>query len=381
MVAGAAIALDVSCTQVPSGAIARVGLPSGGKLVAKVGLTLCPDKPLVAKAFHEWRSILEAGSEPVGWAFQLVGTDVRFRRIMRQKVKMHLDFWIGSSEHAAVQLNEPGAAGSENPGTTIALDQRGRRYLVRQGDLHGNPPSLRIRNAEFSRRTGSQPVAMSVAGHPARKEWHVVTRLDGVSEAVIRARTAEFVRRCWNARAFGKQAGRDQGRVKKLFGSGERGSWFDLDPALQPRRVLRVQGYVYECLETLLHEFGIEIQKPRHAANYEVDGTISTHGGPLLLEIKTGVSAADVYCGVGQLTVYPVILPDLAAHARVLLLPGEPTTHLVQALRTCGVELHRYELKRGRRRATAVFSADFLRRCGVPEKELKHLIAKGKALA
>lgn len=234
----------------------------------------------------------------------------------------------------------------------MAIDIRERRYIIRQGMLTGNPPSDRIDEAEFRRRTGLNPSTVTVGGKPATKEWHIVACLDGCSEAAIRESTAEFVRRCWNARTFGRQAADDQIRLTNLFGRSERGGWYDVDPALTPTRVLRVQGYVYECLDKVLRASGIAI-KPRHAANYEVDGTIDAPAGPILVEIKTGVSAADVYCGVGQLNLYPVVLPDLATHARILLLPGKPTKHLADALETCGIELHHYELKRGRRRAMA----------------------------
>jgi hypothetical protein len=343
-------------------------------------LRISGDRRLITASFDEWHNTLRQGSEAIGSATQIAGTDVRFRRIPRHKERRHLDFWIGSVGEAAVQLNQPGTAGSENPGTTLAVDARNRRYIVRQGMLTGNPPSDRIDEPEFRRRTGLTPAPVTVGGRPARKEWHVVARLDGASGAAIRDSTAEFVRRCWNARTFGRQAAEDQVRLSDLFGKPERGDWYDVDPALRPTRVLRVQGYVFECLERLLKASDIAIGKPRHAANYEVDGTIETPTGPMLIEIKTGVSAADVYCGVGQLNLYPVVLPDLARHARVLLLPGKPTRHLADALETCGVELHHYDLKRGRRRAAATFTAEFLRRCGVEPQRVADLVARGQAL-
>ena len=343
-------------------------------------LKISENKALSAVAFNEWHDIIRQGADEIGSAWQIAGTNVRFRRIARHKKKRHLDFWIGSSSEAAVQLNQPGTVGSENPGTTLAIDARKRRYIIRQGILIGNPPSDRIDEAEFRRRTGLTPADVSVRSRPGKKEWHVVAGLDGVSGAAIRDSTAQFVRRCWNARTFGRQAADDQTQLIDLFGRPERGDWYEVDPALTPTRVLRVQGYVFECLEKMLKTSGIDISKPRHAANYEVDGVIETPAGPMLLEIKTGVSAADVYCGVGQLSLYPVVLPDLAKHARVLLLPGQPTRHLVDALRTCKVELHSYRLKRGRRRATATFTAEFLRRCGMASEGVADLVARGKAL-
>lgn len=274
-------------------------------------LRLLADPELVSAAFLGWHATLVASAEQVGGAMQIDGTDVRFRRITRHKEKLHLDFWVGSSDAAAVQLNQPRVAGTENPGTTIAVDSRGRRYLVRQGDLHGNPSPERIKGEDFSRRTGLEPVTMRREDRLARKAWHIVAQLDGRSPARIRGDTAEVVRRCWNARTFSAQAAKDQTRLAALFGEPERGGWHDVDPATAPTRVLKVQGYVSECLVRILAVAGIELEKPRHAANYEVDGVVQAPGALVLIEIKTGVSAADVY---GRRTADT--LPDRAEGSR-----------------------------------------------------------------
>ncbi len=341
-------------------------------MAAALQIRLSDDPALVRTSFTSWHAILGVGADQIGSAQQISGTDVRFRRITRHREKLHLDFWIGSSVDAAVQLNQPGKAGSVNSGTSIAVDAKGQRYVVRQGDLHGNPPSTRVKGPDFTRRTGLEPFDMAVPDKSAcrahrPKQWFVVAQLDGVSDVVIRSDTAEFVRRCWNARTYRAKAAEDQQRLQTLFGNAERSGWYDVGPALYPRRVLRAQGYVFESLEQILADFGIALRKPRHAANYEVDGTVDTPKGSILIEIKTGVSPADVYCGVRQLTVYPIVLADLAAHSKILLLPGIPGPALVTALEGCGIELHNYELKRGRRRATALFTAAFLHRCGVPK--------------
>lgn len=344
-------------------------------------LEISADRGLADSAYLHWHETLMNASEPFGRsARQLVGTDIRFRRITRHKKWIHLEFWQGDARSAAVQLNQPHSVGSEHPGTVVGTDRQGRRYILRQGDLHASPSKQRIGAAEFRRRTGLTPVETRIAGRSTNKEWHVVARVDGpTAEAIVRS-TAAFVRRCWNARMFGRQAAEDQARLARLFGQPERGGWYDIDPALMPTRVLRIQGYVSECLADILSEFDIELAKPRHAANYEVDGTIDAPRGPLLIEIKTGVTAADVYCGVGQLTIYPVVLGGLDDHAKILLLPGSPTHALTQALRACGVELHRYDLKRGRRTAAATFTAEFLRRCGVSARDVSGLVETGRAL-
>ena len=347
---------------------------------ATLKLTIANEAKVVRSAYLDWYRVLRTGSKQEDTYMRVGGTDVCFRRIARHRHKVHLDFWLGSSHAAAVQLNQPGVAGTENPGTTIAVGSRGRRYLVRQGDLYKNSASARIAGVKFTESTGSEPVMMLRGLSPARKQWHVVARLDGRSDASILADTSEFVRRCWNARTFGAKAAEDQKRLAALFGKPERGGWYDLDPALVSKRVVKVQGYVSECLEVLLAQHDIELRKPRHAANYEVDGTVDGPGGRILIEIKTGVSAADVYAGVGQLTIYPIILPDLADHRRVLLLPGRPGADLTQALANCRVELHSYELTRRGKSASARFGVSLLRLCGIPERRITDLVASGKAL-
>lgn len=178
-------------------------------MVKRPKLELSPDTRLVAAAYREWRSILESNAVAAGRDRRIDATNVWFRPLPLRRGKARLDFWIGQSTAAAVQLNEPETAGSEDPGTTMAVDARGRRYLLRQGNLHGNPPSARIDGVEFTRRTGLEPADVWVGGHEARKRWHAVARLDGRSDAVIRSDTAAFVRHCWNARRFGGQVAGD----------------------------------------------------------------------------------------------------------------------------------------------------------------------------
>lgn len=88
-----------------------------------------------------------------------------------------------------------------------------------------------------------------------------------------------------------------------------------------------VHGEVWLALQTMLRSDGRELCKPRHARGYEVDGEINTADDALLLEIKTDVSAAKVYAGVGQLALPPPatsferIREDTAAAG-----PSSPTT-------------------------------------------------------
>lgn len=328
-------------------------------------LRLQTDPQSAQRAFRDWLDILESGSDDSGPTWQLWGTDISFRRIGRHEPRLHTEFWVGSAASAALQINEPRTPATENGGSHVAIDKRGRRYILRQGDIHGNSELDRIKGLTFADRTGLSVADVRRGRKSATKQWHVVARLDGASQASIRAATADFVLRSWNARIYGAKAAEDQRRLGTLLGSPERGGWYDIEPDPTPRRVLRLQGYVYEDLEAVLSGSGVELSKPRHAAGYEVDGVIGASRRPALLEIKTGVSASDVYCGLGQLTIYPLILPDLSKLARILLLPGTPSPALVEAIGKANVELHSYEMeRRARGRPRIRFSAKFLRRCG-----------------
>ena len=334
---------------------------------------LSRDKKQIHAAFREWLDILKTDEIKPGSVWQIDGSDVRLRRIHRGIAQLDTDFWIGSATRSALQINEPRIVTTENKGGHLALDARGRRYIIRQGDIHGNDDFDRVRGQTFIDRTGYPRLDVRTEKGPSAKQWHLVARLDGQSDAAIRRATVEFVRRCWNARTYGTQAADDQKRIDALLGKSERGGWHDIEPDATPRRVLRVQGYVLEQLEEILDNAGIEIGKSRHAAGYEVDAEIAAPGGKILVEVKTGISPADVYCGIGQLTVYPLILTSLANYPKILLLPGRPSAALSDALAACGVELHSYEIKRGRKKAKATFSGAFLQRCGMTKKQIAAL--------
>jgi hypothetical protein len=114
--------------------------------------------------------------------------------------------------------------------------------------------------------------------------------------------------------------------------------------------------------EALLVTDGRRLVKPR-SARFEVDGEIETQTEKLLLEIKTDSTAADIYTGIGQLILYPKLLPRLSGHRRILLLPRSPSEPLVAAIRECGVELHSYDLRLDGEKVHVCFSPQFLQLC------------------
>jgi hypothetical protein len=106
--------------------------------------------------------------------------------------------------------------------------------------------------------------------------------------------------------------------------------------------------------------------KLRHEAGYEIDGVVYTGMGPLLLEIKTGSSASDVYEGVGQLTLYAEMM-NIATCRRVLLLPFQPASALRAALEACGIHVHTFDADADLQ--TITFPKEFLDLCGVTTQD------------
>ena len=71
-----------------------------------------------------------------------------------------------------------------------------------------------------------------------------------------------------------------------------------------------------ECLRSR----GITPRKVWHIAGYEIDLAIDCQPTPLLLEVETGALAQDIHTGIGQLALYPELMPELQQHRPVLLL-------------------------------------------------------------
>lgn len=337
---------------------------------------LVADATASKNGFEEWYGTLIRAVDGGPAGGLLPGTGMGFRRLKSVNGnELRVEFWIGDATSSAVQINEPSVPGTENPLGGVAVDGEGRRHIVRQGVLHRNNASERIEASEFATRTGLAPVDMRVEGRVATRQWHVVTPLDGLSDAAIAANTADFVARCWRARGWDERARVDEERLDELFGADERGGWFDYVPDPSPRSVLRAQGEVWQSLSHQLASEGIGLSKPKHARGYEVDAVVEGGGRSLLVEIKSGIAAADYYCGVGQLMLYAALFSRLARHRKVLLLPEERVTGpLEEALRPLKIEVHRYRLSRTLT-IEVRFSTAFLRLCGLSGEGAKRFDA------
>lgn len=323
-------------------------------------LTLCSDEHVITDAFRAWRDTLAQEAEQFGTRdYWLPKQGIAFV----EQPDLNLSFATNpGGQETAVQVNLPQTAGGKNPLSAIGVAADGTRYVLRQAWLQPTDTFAEdIRNEVFSERTGLAPVQVIVADRKSQRIWHVVACLDGVSAEEIRDETARFVGRCWSARLWDRDAKADRDRLAELFGTDERGGQNGYMVPAHERLLRRRHGDVWLALNAVLASNGIHMSKPRHLAGYEVDAVILAPSGPLLVEIKTGTSAADIYAGIGQLALYPQMLPRLREMPRILLLPGRPQPALMDAVGNCGVELHSYAFGR---EGDTTFSAEFLRRCG-----------------
>lgn len=221
---------------------------------------------------------------------------------------------------------------------------------------------------EFRRLTGLKPsLVLNGDTSGKKREWYIVTSLD-VGADEIRDATGRFVDHCALARLRYAEVNGDLPDTTPIDEMGreeDAGSYaVGAREAQGEREVRRLQGEVWQTLASLLRSSDIAIDKPRHAAGYEVDAVVAASAGALLIEIKTGNSAADVYGGMGQLQLYPKLLPKLGKHKLVLLLPKLPHPALVEAILACDVLLHTYSLPTSAGKI-AEFDGSFLRLCGL----------------
>ena len=171
-------------------------------------LTLVSDTAITVGGFEQWHSALVNTSVDEGDYFEMPFEDVCFRQL-RPSVgnELRLDFWLGQSSSAAVQINEPSAPGTENPLGGLAVDTAGNHFIVRQGVLHENNTSARITAPEFLAASGLTPLVMFVGGRPATRQWHLVTPLAELTDEAIAENTARFVAICWAIRTAKRKPG------------------------------------------------------------------------------------------------------------------------------------------------------------------------------
>jgi hypothetical protein len=274
-------------------------------------------------------------------------------------------------ESWTVQINQPTAPKTHNVRSAVALSPSGRPGLVRQGALQPNrrSPNL-IEGEDFRRATGLEPLEVYHNGAPSPRTWYLVCWLDETAKQIRRA-THDFVERCEGARALGTGADAllDEQRFDELLGRDESdASHVVAGKVLTTREIVHVHAAVSRRLRELFKTYDLWMIKPRHRAGYEIDGFVAMSPKSLLIEIKTSADANAMHTGVGQLTLYPLLLPRRRGARKILLTLGRPRDPLVAAIQESGVELHSYTIRMsGKRVRDVTFSPAFLAAVGLTE--------------
>ncbi|EJB02290.1 hypothetical protein Rleg9DRAFT_7323 [Rhizobium leguminosarum bv. trifolii WSM597] len=234
-----------------------------------------------------------------------------------------------------VEINPPVIPGKENGLTTVALDNFGRRWLLRQGVLHANGVSGRIDGQVFEEKTRLSGLLIE----EATRTWYAVEILDS-PEGSQPLGTLEFVTRCASARTG--EISPAQHAVER-YGPAELSASYTLRASQSAEReVTRKQGIVWQDLFHRVQSAGGTLTKPKHALGYEVDAYVCIGSHRLLIEIKTTTAAADVYAGVGQLMIYPGLIAEVAGAKKLLMLPGEIAIPVAETVASCGITIVRY---------------------------------------
>lgn len=299
--------------------------------------------------FKLWHSMLRAGETIGKDRYYFPSADIRAQIVKSKNGSIpKTRFGIGrSGRDWVVEINPPKDAGTEDRLGTIAIDQDGRRWLLRQGILHKNHLSGRI-DKEFRQLTNLRPV--EVEG--ARRTWYPVELLDR-SSVDLPVGTLEFVKRCAMARSPVEAM---QVTDFMRYGAAEiAGSYLQKAVYRAEREVVRRQGYVWQALKEIADRNRIDLTKPCHAAGYEVDGLLKNAHSAFLIEIKTTIAASDIYEGVGQLHLYGHLIKGVEAARKVLLLHKAPRPEIVQAVLATGIALLFYEFSQDNKGLTVKF--------------------------
>ena len=217
---------------------------------------------------------------------------------------------------------------------------------------------------EFS---GLERADVLIGEEPAAKLWYVVTPITDDQDEMCR-NTASFVDVCAMLRGMSReelaQANADLAAMNEGIGGQESGGSSSYMVTGGERIMRRRHGEVWKALQLFLEDAGFKLQKARSAWGYETDGVVKSKKRTTLIEIKTGNSAADIYTGLGQLQIYPKLMPSLSECQKILLLPAKPPERMMIALTESGVACHFYEVCDNNDWSKVNFSKPFLKAFG-----------------
>jgi hypothetical protein len=315
-------------------------------------------------AYRRWVDALLAGSQATDRGWVIDGTGVVFSNYghgepgtITDQVMLGLD---SSGGNGIVKIVQPKTAQQDKGKlTVVGRDQAGRIYILREGWLKKNPLSGAVRK-EFAVLSGLARSPVSVAGKPSGRDWYVVAALDGDDVSIV-DQTVAFVHACSLARSKtgGGTAKHVAASETYRLGLDEKGRVTKVTTTGGTKQVVALQGFVWEELKRLV---GDALSKPTRDG-YAVDAMIMT--AKLLIEIKTGVSARDVYEAVGQLALYPSLIALPSGLKPVLLVPDKPALRpqMAAALAKALVEVQFYSVGMAGKKPEVAFSPKFLDSC------------------
>lgn len=340
-------------------------------LTSSMAFRLSTNAREVGRHFSRWRKAMLATAIRDRGLWQLVEEGIVFRnqddpsnRRLGRRTALGIDL---TGRRWALQLNESAEPGDANVVTGVAIRTDGRPFLLRQGRLRPSAGEVEVTKEQFRARTGAVPVWVSNGDIQVKRDWYVVTALD-VPADQIRRSTAAFVELCLLARDRTPATDPEKQQIMEtLFGADERGGSYRVSgrPATEDREVARAQGDVWEAMAAMLALKGLKLTKPRPARRYEVDGVLVHGEVRLLIEIKCSNDAADIYTGSGQLLIYQKLMPSLADHTLVLLLPRRPPLVMASAVEALGITIATYELTPNGKRVKVTFPEATKAICGL----------------
>lgn len=326
-------------------------------------MELVTDQGACDAAFRRWADAMVAGATQIADGWVVEGTGIGFTNYGHGKPGVVKDqIMLGSvaeQGNGVVKIVLPRAAGRDRGRLTVAArDRSGRTHLLRAGWLKKNPISREVRT-KFARLTGLGATPLTINGVPSGREWFDVADVDADQSLVV-ADTVAFAQACARARAKagGGTAVADR-RTGRAFGLDEKGRVRTVTLAGGTKEVEELQGFVWERLHELLGRLLTKPGRNGHA----VDGLVRR--ARLLIEIKTGTSAADIYGAVGQLALYPSLVDLPPGLDKVLLVPDRPAIRpqMAAALAAADVQVFHYSVGRSGRTPEIEFTPVFLAHC------------------
>ena len=239
------------------------------------------------------------------------------------------------SSNVVVEINPPPQFRYGNRQGVLARDDSDTRYLLHKGQLR--IPNRRISAEDFEAVTSYTRRVVRYSDDRVF-DCYAVANIDDTA-AELQQQMASFVGECERVRRYygtDRRDGEGDNRAEEAEKSSPEltGTYYvgPRDPAIIERR----HGKVWHALTGALDEIGCNHTNQR-VAGWGPDLRTFGDDVPLLFEIKSRLTAAELQCAVGQLFIYEKLLRT--EHRKVLVLPNELSAEIGAAIRELGLEV------------------------------------------